>query len=699
MTVHESLVGLHLPRIFSYNTLGQQLRQVDKMRTLRIILFISGIALLFAGFWLQDFSPANRLINALEEPPAHVPSRYCLDSALADVHSQIQFGLVLKLVGLPMLFTLFFWKMHRLSTRNRISMTLPTISGLGSAIFFAIYAVLAPAGRHVEWIIQSLVGREMDSLDAQTMEQLHNAIFGQGISTLRGTPLLAVSLFLLCTALFTYRRKMIGTASIPTVAPAIFQAGARRAVSFEEPPSVFSLMLQESIFCVVTFILSICISVACIWTMITYKRKPRRTLLLTIIVGAAMGCLALVYWMLSNINITNLRLIVTLAQGIPSPADVAKCVFMALASTYFLSITLMVSCLVLPILFALSLREPSEKADKTQGEKRNSTPLIALVMTIAAFSVAGFLGLRENPYMASLRNVSLPLLREWLGLSGESLEKFAEDAARLDSPEGIEFLKKTTHNLREAYWHPLILEYLFEHSKNPKGTEFVLDSLFDEDHPATAAQAYRVVHGAFEIHYGEKGPEVAVLSYVLSYLSHKPEHGARILEIAFETKARRSAFLYGAMKACAEKGVTKFTLHRRRRKSEDYYGYEPELPDGFVLHSGQPDATMATIPVRFRWCNKDNFESTNHPRAGRVVIEVGKKRFGNVTNEFGEELPDYLEFAGDLKKLLETSGLSPDSKRLWVELQVDPLVPAFHIRHVLNACAEAGVMEVSIREP
>ncbi len=647
------------------------------MKTLKTILLILGIILLTAGVYKQDGIAigANAAFNVISKS-AGAPSWADINHARSwAVPAAIRTGLVLKLAGLGLLFALFFAKLHATAKREELSVTLPALLGLGSAVCFAVFAALAPVARTIAWTWEVIAMDIPFGLDADSLQQLRNAIYTEANFAISGALVLSVALFLLIAALVSCRRRMARLVAMPAAFPALFLLTQEGREIVVEEITWFGTIGRGGVFSVVASFVPLVFLVLFIWALTVRNKEPRTTSLLTILMATVTGCVGLFFWVSTMSHIAPFRSLPQSAEAF-SYHEGLKILCRPLVMTWVLYVVLLASAIFIPILCAFSLRQPRKKSEKTEPAKKASLPLIAGVVAVIVFVVAGCLGFREDPYKESLREVSV-----YCG--GEMPE---EDVARIESQEGIKFLCETLHDPREYYWHQFIVEYLWRWSGNPKSREMVFDILFDSAHPIASAHAVSVILEDLGWDQEKETQEI-----ILSHLSENPGRGRSIIQVALETGFLRSGFVFELMKTCADAGVDEFAL---LAKTPHFEASEIiVVPEGFtVYYHREPGPDARKFVVKLLWCKPDSFELSDNPRQGRTVLEAAGKRFDYVLNEFGEMMPDYKK----LMHVLPEPKAEPE--QVWVELHVSPLVYADHIRRVLNACAKAGITTVSIVE-
>jgi len=566
------------------------------MKTLKTILLIAGIILLAAGVWKQDLGPSTGVVVAFNVIvwTEGAPSWHDLAVADAVVEKSARTGMTLKLIAFAILFSLFFWQLYE----GGRGVSAASMLGLGSAVCFALFTIAFPALRIVQWLIRSLVVRIPDSLDAQGVEQLRNAIFNQGYSAPMGVLFLAIALFLLAAALMAHRHRMVGAIHIPALTPGVFMLTQEgRAGRPERVITWFEILLQGGIFSIAVYILPIAFLAVFIWGLVIRNKKPHKTSLLATGLFLVTGFVTAAHWLLLRPNIAHIRSVFESVE-FASPAELAGSIQEILLSTFAVSFLLIACSVLLPVLCAFSLRVPRDKEKKGEKAGKSLFPLIAAGATIIILVFAGFLGSSEDPHKKSVKELALAVAEGHLGREKD------EHVARIESEGGFRFLRGMMANPREFYWNQLILEYLWEYSASPKAKEFVLETFTDSAHPIAAAQA------SFGIRDSLTDNEKRVVDLILSHISREPKHGIKFLETALRATNIRSRFILDVMDTCARAGVKEFSLHKRK-KQENEWSWILDLPEGFTLHyNREPEPGARKFSVELRWVEKTSYQAT-----------------------------------------------------------------------------------------
>jgi hypothetical protein len=662
----------------------------------RLILLIAGILVLTAGVWVQDVRLSFGGIRAVTiiSESRFKPGWDDINVGYYDwAHGATRLGLVLKLAGLGILFFLFFARLYKAGRKEKVDVTRSMQLGIGSVVCFAFAAVSSPASGIVTWTMRVFATRVPDSLGGAGLEQLRSALFAEGMFAIPGALALAAGFLLLGAALVVYRRLTLGGVSLPAAAPAMFLL-ARRQPAFEQPGITYGkLVLAGGVFSVLASFFPLAGLVIFIWALIVRNREPRRTSQLTVVLTGVAGLLAVIFWISVLVSLGGSALGFERFTSAEQHADFG---LPPVSSGFYLAAVLFFSSIFLPILCAFSLRrqpqentEPAEDKETREEEepgdaKTSRLYLTARVVVIASVLIAGFFGLYENSYRASLRRVSLE--DERMGITAP-----AGDLNRLETDDGVEFLRTVLANPREFYWHRFITWFLLEKNRNPKAGDLVLETLCDSNNPIAAANAYNALQAAFD---KPSSPESERVYKIISQsLPRRPECGSKLIQIMLGNGKTRCETVQWVMGKCAEAGARKFAI------GEKVLGYVfpdemLDFPRGFIIYYDcEPDPGYRKLVVEILWCQPGSFRQTRHPTHGRTLLKADGLRFPNVMNEMGEILPDYKKLSIVLRETMSKPG------KVWVELHVDPFVPAHHMGYVFHACHEAGICELNVAKP
>jgi len=676
------------------------------MRRLRIVLLVVGILFLVAGVYFQD-GVADGVVIAF-----NVISRSQGSPSWADLNGGYEFsqarartGLVLKLTGFAILLSLFFVTLRREGGRKNRNTLLPSLLGLGSGICFAVSLVLAPTAKIAWWALtKALIIRLPSGLDTRGLSELLNARLAEGINSVTGAIVLAVGLFLLAAALVSYRRGIGKSISISLVAPSLFIFLAQgRQVLERRFFTYFDVVPIAGVFLFIAIAFGIVAIAIFIRALIVRKKAPEKMLLLTVALLVITGCLAVGFWVTSLVKIGAIHSSSPLYRMYqPAPSDITQWYFPLVVSASLFYGCLMLCAVFLPILCALSLKRSPDQTVETKPTGKPVFPLIAGVLTLIAFAVAGFFGLHENRFKTALRNVAHygPQFRIEREKDRPREVQSAMDV--FESEEGLQFLRETMNAPGEYYWHEFVALYMWQYIRNPKSQEFFFDMLLDESHPIASAWAAGVIVDALDS-YPDSYPITKGISEdaFLSYISRRPELGSRFFEIATKAYILRSSLVYEILKTCSNAGVEKLSFHAK-------IGARPgeilELPEGFTVYLPQKAPVNRSIfSVNLSWSESEKYETSYHlhskVRHGRVELYAGGKKVGYITDQYGTKMPDYQELSEIIKRAKNASGNKSGSGAFLVEVKIDPIVPSYHVMHFLNACARAGITEVSIAEP
>jgi len=650
------------------------------MKAVKIPLLVLGIILFMTGVYYQDGSLTGAVValNVISRSQG-VPSWQDINYSREYIQERERIGLVLKLTGLAILFGLFFLKMHQVSKKYKTIIGLPTLLGVGSAACFVAYVLMAPSAKIGEWLRGSLVFVHPAGLDARGLEQIRDAYLGQGVHAITGMLLFAGALFLLAGALLVYRRGIVKLISAPTAIPVLFLITQREVSEIITSWDTIDTIKTGGLLSFVMGILLILLVLFFIWAMIVRNKKPVKSSLLTVLLLVTIGCGIAAFWILLRMHISRANPAHLSFLSGATMHDVYQDLVVPIIAGALLTNVLLLSSIFLPILCAFSLRTPcvSEK-DKHSSPSR--LPLIAMLVMLSVFVVAGFFGLRTNPY------------KESLGAFGNMLGDVApEHRKRLESEDGLHVLQSIMNDPREHYWHPFAMIFLWEECHSPKGKELVFDMLLDNKNYIASAYAAQTIMGLDRFSIMEDVNQ----DELLAHLSHRPELGSHFFETVIETGFLSSGFAMDIINTCNEAGVNKFILHNKKPscKEDDLL----IVPEGFTVHFNcKPKPAAQKFTAKLLWYKRNSFELSTHPRDGRAILEVNGNMLGFALSMFGELVPDYGKFEQDLR---ETQKLSATKqKKLWVELEVNSLLPAYHIKFLLDACARAGINEISIKE-
>jgi hypothetical protein len=651
----------------------------NNMKKFKTALFILGIILLVAGVYFQDLgisSDAVDTFNVISPSQGAINWNDFNYVRSLSVPGSVLTGLVLKLVGLGLLFVLFFIRLSVACRGEGSRTTLPALLGLGSAVCFAAFTALAPVARTITWTWEFFATNILLVLDAEGLLQLGRGVYAQAMAAVLGALILSVGFLLLAAALVVHHRGRIRLIPPTAAVPVIFILAQGRAVRTVSP---FDSFFSSGAFSIVASLVPAVFLILFIWGVTVRNSRPRRNLLPTVIMTVVAGCVALIFWITTLAHLAPLR-------SPPQPTGRVVWGFILPlhglhARSWSLSTLLFASALFIPILCAFMLRRLPEEPEKTETGKKPLLPLIAGAAAVAVLVIAGYLGFRQSPYKTALQEVSIQL-----GIEGGLCPPHVEDEqALLDSEEGMDFLLSTIRNPREFYWHRYVAYYLWNHSANPKASELLFEILSDSSRPVASAHAA----GAITECLGFGGQKFAE-EFVLSHISKKPGHGPVLIQAVLEYGLLPAGFVIEIMKVCAGAGIEKFTFRSKVPVFED--DNLLVVPEEFSLYYNRryaPDAEK--LVVKLLWCERDNFELSDNPRLGRTVLETEGRKFDFVMDRFDEQVPDYAELA----KLLCQQNTA--SKR-HVELHLSAFGESRHVRHVLNACARAGITEVSIIE-
>jgi hypothetical protein len=300
------------------------------------------------------------------------------------------------------------------------------------------------------------------------LREIRNVYFAEAHTAISGAIVFAIGAFLLAAAVVFYRRKRIPLISIPAAVLFLLAQEKREAVSVTI--SWFDTILSEGVFSAIAALLYPVVAFAIfVWALRARNKEPRRLSQLTVILLVITGCLALLFWATLAAKFNALRSesspIAVTRSFYNHISNVRQITWSPIISGFSLSIVLMTSAIFLPILCAFSLRRRPRRTEDEQEGRKTSIPLIALIVTICAFAFVCLFGLLENRYKASLTKIALAEDEDWKTWR----ERAKDDVARVESEEGLRFLRKMLNDPREFFWHRFILHYLWENSQSLKG--------------------------------------------------------------------------------------------------------------------------------------------------------------------------------------------------------------------------------------
>jgi hypothetical protein len=605
-------------------------------------------------------------------------------------------GMFLKIAGAGLLCLLYFTAVGRIAAGDRAKAWLLSALGVGWAGSFAIFAVMAPLASYFRWSFQVLTAYVPGYYETGQAQRLQEVIAAQGIATAAGVLVLGVSLVLL-GAVFLHFKRGFRFSPVSHGALGMFVVAAafdaeRRAVTNE--PSIIELLQRASLIDVAAMIVVVCIAAVGVVSLILGRKKPR---LSARIVGYAvlfLGGFAIVTWVSLAGTITEMRPSMRFGEAYVSPADLANAIERGWMTNYFFSWLMLVACIVLPLVCAVAMRRMSRDKEPAGG-KNSKAPLWGMFAVLAIFVGAGVCGAWEDPYHRSLRTIAA-------NYGEEGLKAVREHARRLDSDEGLAFLRRSMYDHDQFFYHRFIIEHLWKYSRHPRARRAVLDMLCDTEQPAAALYARDIIVNNLwsdnlrdYYHLHKEEGRVSTLEMLTPILMQEPHYGTKILRITIESRNANGGFFFDIMKVCARAGVTSFVLPewKPHRGDEEY---SLQVPAGFTIHyNRKPADKKGAMTIRLLWCEPGDPCLPDPSCLPGPVAFVGDKQLASIIDEMGERRPKYSELIEMLQAQITEAG----SESFVPSLVIDRNTLSEQVMHLLNACAAAGVAEVSFVEP
>jgi hypothetical protein len=179
---------------------------------------------------------------------------------------------------------------------------------------------------------------------------------------------------------------------------------------------------------------------------------------------------------------------------------------------------------------------------------------------------------------------------------------------------------------------------------------------------------------------------------VLSYLRGKPRHGATFLKIAFERRYIPTVYVFDILAICQRHEIDTFSF--AAQVPDRYAEFDLSIPDGFGISYGDgSDVVSGAGKVKL------NMRPALKPYLGEVVLEANGEQLPVVGNGLGCQIPDYEELAKQLSAFKKRAGEMSQDREMRVFLEIDSLVPSYHIGQVINICAGAGITSLTISKP
>jgi len=181
------------------------------MKKFKTALFVLGIILLAIGVYWQDVGLSSDVLyayNMYSFPPGAISWDDFNYAHSVVVPGAVRVGLVFKLAGLGLLFSLFFVGLYNSPGNSRFGVAIPALLGLGSAACIGAFAVLAPVAGTVTWAWEFFSSNIPSGLDVEGLRQLGNGVYARAAESVIGALLLSVGLLLLAVSLVVRYRGM-----------------------------------------------------------------------------------------------------------------------------------------------------------------------------------------------------------------------------------------------------------------------------------------------------------------------------------------------------------------------------------------------------------------------------------------------------------------------------------------------------------
>ncbi len=657
------------------------------MKILKIVLFFCGIGLLAAGFYIQDFMLSSWGVDEFftvgrcgaPHPWEGFPF------LVTDFQFYLRLGMALKLAGAAVLFCLVFIKAQKLQSATGRSPLWSSILVVGAAASFAAHTILAVTPRVVEWVF-NILGSRFPS-DSQVWPALQDAMFARGSDTVFGVLLLALSFILLARAL---AQSCAGNAAAPAVlviVPAFLlcQEEVERRAVIDSLYGPWDIFVGSLLFSIIALVLAGLIAAAAVKAFRQRRQRPDKARRLVAIAIGLVGVLAVAYWACLKAGIGSMRSAFDGGEVL-SLADIADGAGKALTISYVSSLFLLVANIALPLLVAFFFRV-REAAQTRDSAKRS---VLGCICIVGLFCFAAFVGVRENPYRAPLRKAALGIY--WGGMEYAGVR---EEVKLLDTDEGFKFLKQVAGSEDEFTWGRAAMVYLWRYSPRSEAKEFVLDVFSEQERSLSAAWAGDEVINSL-MH--ERDGRVRQLA--LSYLRDKPRHAAKFLKIAFERTYIPTSYVFKILDICRRHGIDAFPF--AAQIPYRYADYDLSIPDGFrISYEDGPAAESGAGNYRLnmRWLGPRDIDSAVEAHLGEVVLDVNGERLPVVGDGLGCKIPEYEALAKLLAAFRKRVGEMPNHHEMQVFLEIDPLIPSYHIGQVINTCAGAGITTLHISKP
>ncbi len=110
---------------------------------------------------------------------------------------------------------------------------------------------------------------------------------------------------------------------------------------------------------------------------------------------------------------------------------------------------------------------------------------------------------------------------------------------------------------------------------------------------------------------------------------------------------------------------------------------------------GRAVLTLQEVRVKLLWVEPGSFRETQHPTKGRVLLKVRDRTFPNVTNRYGEVMPDYDQLYKLVCRARDNFTPTKNFPTQPVIIDARPMVPFKHIIAALNECVRAQITDIT----
>ena len=105
--------------------------------------------------------------------------------------------------------------------------------------------------------------------------------------------------------------------------------------------------------------------------------------------------------------------------------------------------------------------------------------------------------------------------------------------------------------------------------------------------------------------------------------------------------------------------------------------------------------SLYEVRVKLLWVEPNSFRETSHPTNGRVLLKVKDVNIPNVTNRYGEVMPDFDRLYRIICTARDNFPPSENFPTQPVIIDARPLVPFKHIIAALNECVRAQITDIT----